>query len=161
MMTVRNRLPSPLLALDSALATSTATRIGAMAFSALIKSVPGMAIKVSCGTKSPSSIPIIKPTNIFSTNEVRVQKEMMLRILIDDLFLSERWANLQIIAENLCTKVLDFHPPLKNKCESNKGRFYKLVSMEGRFSFLLGCLPDSRTVSFCFSFGHVARYAPS
>ena len=41
------------------------------------------------------------------------------------------------------------------------GRFYKLVSMEGRFSILLGCLSDSRTVSFCFSFGHVARYAPS
>ena len=72
-----------------------------------------MAIKVSCGTKSPSSIPIIKPTNIFSTNEVRVQMEMMLRILIDDLFLSDRWANLQIIAENLCTKVLDFRPPVE------------------------------------------------
>ena len=45
---------------------------------------------------------------------------MMLRILIDDLFLSERWANLQIIAENLCTKVLDFRPLLKNECESNR-----------------------------------------
>ena len=41
------------------------------------------------------------------------------------------------------------------------GRFYKLVSMEGGFPFLLGCLPDSRTVSYCFSFGHVARYASS
>ena len=41
------------------------------------------------------------------------------------------------------------------------GRFYKLVSMEGRVSISLGCLHASRTVSFCFSFGHVARYAPS
>ena len=32
--------------------------------------------------------------------------------------------------------------------------------MESRFPFLLGCLPDSRTVSFCFSFSHVTRYAP-
>ena len=45
------------------------------------------------------------------------------------------------------------------KLFSNK--FSYIVSMEGRFPFLLGCLPDSRTVSFCFSFGHVARYAPS
>ena len=42
-----------------------------------------------------------------------------------------------------------------------KGRFYKLVSMEGRVSIWLGCLSASRTVSFCFSFSHVARYAPS
>ena len=42
-----------------------------------------------------------------------------------------------------------------------KGRFYKLVLMEGSISILLGCLYASRTVSFCFSFGHVARYAPS
>ena len=42
-----------------------------------------------------------------------------------------------------------------------KGRFYKLVLMEGSVFILLGCLSDSRTVSFCFSFGHVARYAPS
>ena len=33
--------------------------------------------------------------------------------------------------------------------------------MEGSVSILLGCLSVSRTVSFCFSFGHVARYAPS
>ena len=33
--------------------------------------------------------------------------------------------------------------------------------MEGSISILLGCLFASRTVSFCFSFGHVARYAPS
>ena len=42
-----------------------------------------------------------------------------------------------------------------------KGRFYKLVLMDGSVSILLGCLFASRTVSFCFSFGHVARYAPS
>ena len=28
-------------------------------------------------------------------------------------------------------------------------------------SIWLGCLSASRTVSFCFSFGHIARYAPS
>ena len=33
--------------------------------------------------------------------------------------------------------------------------------MEGSVSILLGYLFASRTVSFCFSFGHVARYAPS
>ena len=33
--------------------------------------------------------------------------------------------------------------------------------MEGSVPILLGCLSDSRAVSFCFSFGHVARYAPS
>ena len=33
--------------------------------------------------------------------------------------------------------------------------------MEGRVSILLGSLHASRTVSFCFSFSHVARYAPS
>ena len=44
--------------------------------------------------------------------------------------------------------------------EYPSGRFYKIVSMEGRGAFLLGSLPDSRAVSFCFSFGHVARYAP-
>ena len=33
--------------------------------------------------------------------------------------------------------------------------------MEGSVSILLGCLFASRTVSFCFSIGHVARYAPS
>ena len=42
-----------------------------------------------------------------------------------------------------------------------KGRFYKLVSMEGRVSLLLGCLHASRTIGFCFSFSHVVRYAPS
>ena len=42
-----------------------------------------------------------------------------------------------------------------------KGRFYKLVLMEDSVFILLGCLSDSRTVSYCFSFGHVARYAPS
>lgn len=41
------------------------------------------------------------------------------------------------------------------------GRFYKFVSMEGRVSFLLGCISASSTVSFCFSFSHIARYAPS
>ena len=41
-----------------------------------------------------------------------------------------------------------------------KGRFYKVVSMEGRVSLLLGCLHASRAVSFCFSFSHVVRYAP-
>ena len=30
--------------------------------------------------------------------------------------------------------------------------------MQGRFPFLLRYLSDSRTISFCFSFGHVARY---
>ena len=33
--------------------------------------------------------------------------------------------------------------------------------MEGSVSILLGCVgitSDSRTVSFCFSFGHVARW---
>ena len=39
--------------------------------------------------------------------------------------------------------------------------FYKLVSMEGRASILLGCIRVSRIVSFCFSFSHVARYVPS
>ena len=58
-------------------------------------------------------------------------------------------------------RYLIFVPPLKNECESNKGRFYKLVSMEGRVSILLGCICASRTVSFCFSFSHIARYAPS
>ena len=33
--------------------------------------------------------------------------------------------------------------------------------MEDRASILLGYIRASRTVSFCFSFGHVARYAPS
>ena len=33
--------------------------------------------------------------------------------------------------------------------------------MEGRVSILLGCIRASRTVSFCFSFSHVARYATS
>ena len=33
--------------------------------------------------------------------------------------------------------------------------------MEDRVSILLGCIRASRTVSFCFSFSHVARYAPS
>ena len=42
-----------------------------------------------------------------------------------------------------------------------KGWVYKLVSMEGRVSFLLGYLHASRAVSFCFSFSHVVRYAPS
>ena len=42
-----------------------------------------------------------------------------------------------------------------------KGRFYKLVSMEGRVSLLLGYLHASRTVGFCFSFSHVVLYAPS
>ena len=42
-----------------------------------------------------------------------------------------------------------------------KGRFYKVVSMEGRVSLLLGCLHASRTVGFCFSFSHVVLYAPS
>ena len=35
--------------------------------------------------------------------------------------------------------------------------------MEGSVSILLGCIgitSASRTVSFCFSFSHVARYAP-
>ena len=41
-----------------------------------------------------------------------------------------------------------------------EGRFYKLVSTESRVSMLLGCIRASRTVSFCFSFSHVARYAP-
>ena len=41
-----------------------------------------------------------------------------------------------------------------------RGRCYNLVSVEGRFPFLLGCLFDSCTVSFCFSYGHVARYDP-
>ena len=41
-----------------------------------------------------------------------------------------------------------------------KGRLNKLVSMEGRVSILLGCIHASRAVSFCFSFSHVARYAP-
>ena len=45
--------------------------------------------------------------------------------------------------------------------ENILGRFYKLVSMGGRVSILLGCLHASRAVSFCFSFSHVARYAPS
>ena len=48
-----------------------------------------------------------------------------------------------------------------NGREYTKGRFYKLVPMEGRVSILLGCLHASRTVSFCFAFSHVARYAPS
>ncbi|MCI7615016.1 MAG: hypothetical protein MSS61_06670, partial [Bacteroidales bacterium] len=43
---------------------------------------------------------------------------------------------------------------------SIEGRFYKLVSMEGRASILLGYLHAYRAVSF-FSFCHVARYAPS
>ena len=50
------------------------------------------------------------------------------------------------------------------ECDSIEGRFYKLVLMEGSVSILLGCVgitSASRTVSFCFSFGHVARYAPS
>ena len=42
-----------------------------------------------------------------------------------------------------------------------EGRFYKLVSKKGRVSILLGCLYVFRAVSFCFSFSHVARYAPS
>ena len=46
-------------------------------------------------------------------------------------------------------------------CHYLYGRFYKLVLMEGSVSILLGCLYASRTVSFCFSFGHVARYVPS
>ena len=33
----------------------------------------------------------------------------------------------------------------------NLGRFYNLVSMEGKVSILLGCLHASRTVSYCFS----------
>ena len=33
--------------------------------------------------------------------------------------------------------------------------------MEGNVSIMLVCLFGSRTASFCFSFGHVARYAPS
>ena len=32
--------------------------------------------------------------------------------------------------------------------------------MEGRVSILFGCIRGSRTVSFCFSSRHVARYAP-
>ena len=43
---------------------------------------------------------------------------------------------------------------------TTQGRFYSIFPMEGRVS-MLGCLSSSRTVSFCFSFGHVARYAPS
>ena len=39
-----------------------------------------------------------------------------------------------------------------------RGGFYNLVSIQSRFPFLLGCLSYSRTMSFCFSFGHVARY---
>ena len=39
--------------------------------------------------------------------------------------------------------------------------FYKLVSMKGRASILLGCIRASRTVSFCFSSSHVARYVLS
>ena len=38
------------------------------------------------------------------------------------------------------------------------GGLYYLVSIQSRFPFLLGCLSYSRTMSFCFSFGHVARY---
>ena len=37
----------------------------------------------------------------------------------------------------------------------------KVGSIKVGFLFFLGCLHDSRTASFCFSFGHVARYAPS
>ena len=43
---------------------------------------------------------------------------------------------------------------------SFEGRFYKLVSMEGGVSILLEYLHAYRAVSFCFSFCHVARYAP-
>lgn len=46
-------------------------------------------------------------------------------------------------------------------CGGSLGRFYKLVSLEFWIIIRLGCLSASRTVSFCFSFGHVARYAPS
>ena len=34
-------------------------------------------------------------------------------------------------------------------------------SKDGWCFIWLGCLSASRTVSFCFSFGHIARYAPS
>ena len=40
-----------------------------------------------------------------------------------------------------------------------EGRFYKLVSMEGRVSILLGCLHASRNASCGFSFSCAARYA--
>ena len=40
-----------------------------------------------------------------------------------------------------------------------EGRFYKLVSMEGRVSVLLGCLHASRNASCSFSFSSAARYA--
>ena len=47
------------------------------------------------------------------------------------------------------------------RAKGSRGRFYKLVSLEGSISIWLGCLSASRTISFCFSFSHVARYAPS
>ena len=62
-----------------------------------------------------------------------------------------------------CCSSLFCHPSLFEPTAEGYvgGRFYKLVPMEGRVSILLGCLHVSRTVSFCFSFSHVARYAPS
>ena len=83
-------------------------------------------------------------------------------------------------SESLTSQALRFSPtPSSRVCRASSqnweeganalackhlGRFYKLVLMEGSVSILLGCVgitSASRTVSFCFSFGHVARYAPS
>ena len=59
-----------------------------------------------------------------------------------------------------------FRRILRLLVRQHRGRFYNDSFYKGWFhigwlSFFLGCLHDSRTASFCFSFGHVARYAPS
>ena len=84
-------------------------------------------------------------------------------------------------SESLTSQALRFSPtPSSRVCRASSqnweeegakalawkrlGRFYKLVLMEGSVSILLGCVgitSASRTVSFCFSIGHVARHAPS
>ena len=65
-ITTRKREPSPWLARDMEEATKTATKIGAMDFSAPTNNVPSMLMPAMFGTSSAKMVPKIIPPNIRS-----------------------------------------------------------------------------------------------
>ena len=80
MMTVRNFSILPPLELASDDATSTNTRIGAMAFNAPTNSSPGTPIHVAFGARKPSIAPMTRPIRI---RKIRLMEFHFLMIPIE------------------------------------------------------------------------------